>query len=53
MRSKKTFLKTLSSSLGSVSIGIFPSCSDVLEASDETLEGEIEGGGDGCLAFLD
>ena len=53
MRSKKAFLKTLSSSLGSVSIGISHSCSDILEASAETLEGEIEGGGDGSLAFLD
>ena len=51
--SKKAFLKTLSSSLGSVSIGIYPSCLDILEASAETLEGEIEGGGDGSLAFLD
>ena len=52
MRSKKAFLKTLSSSFGSMSVGISPSCADILEASAETLEGEIEGGGDGSLAFL-
>ena len=46
-------MKTLSSSFGSMSAGISPSCAYILEASAEILEGEIEGGGDGSLAFLD
>ena len=52
VKSKKAFLNTLSSSLGSISSCTSPSLDDMLVADSKATEDEMEGGCNGTLALL-
>ena len=52
VKSKKDFLKTLSSSLGSISSCTSPSLEDMSVADSKANEDEMEGGDNGTLALL-